>query len=151
MHLRMESEVLSTAVLLADHMRLRVLLSPPISMVGWSLNSSSFMPITNNFGWTESYQSTLRSVKGLKEKARQRIKNHVKEGPCGIVYDNCDLSLGVSEQSDTKQSQLISITSGLLIPTIGNPEGGLKQSHFNIDVPIFNESPGDASIREKIT
>ena len=32
----------------------------------------------------------------------------------------------------------------------------MKQSHFNIDVPlelgdIFNESPGDASIREKIT
>ena len=62
----------------------------------------------------------------------------------------------VSEQSDTKQSQLISITFALLIPTVGNPEGGLKQSHFNIDVPlelgdIFNESPGDASIREKIT
>ena len=95
-------------------------------------------------------------MKGLKEKAHQRIKDRVKEGPCGIVYDNCDLSLGVGEQSDTKQSQLISITSALLIPTVGNPEGGLKQSHFNIDVPlelgdIFNESPGDASIREKIT
>jgi hypothetical protein len=44
----------------------------------------------------------------------------------------------------------------LLIPIVGNPKGGLKQSHFNIDVPlelgdIFNESPGDAAIREKIT
>ena len=141
----------------AKHPRLCNLLP---AVMGLLLQSSGakrhIYSITNNLGWTESYQSTLRSVKGLKEKTRQRIKDRIKEGPCGIVYDNCDLSLGVSEQSDTKQGQLISITSALLVPIIGNPEGGLKQSHFNIDVPlelgdITKESPGDASIREKIT
>jgi len=141
----------------AKHPRLCNLLPAVMALLLQSSGAKRHVySITNNLGWTESYQSTLRSVKGLKEKAHQRIKDRVKEGPCGIVYDNCDLSLGVSEQSDTKQSQLISITSALLIPTVGNPEGGLKQSHFNIDVPlelgdIFNESPGDPSIREKIT
>jgi hypothetical protein len=79
----------------AKHPRLCNLLPAVMALLLQSSGAKRHIySITNNLGWTESYQSTLRSVKGLKEKARQRIKDRIKEGPCGIVYDNCDLSLG---------------------------------------------------------
>src|ERR1700735_927660 len=79
----------------AKHPRLCNLLPAVMALLLQSSGAKRHIySITNNLGWTESYQSTLRSVKGLKEKARQRIKDRIKEGPCRIVYDNCDLSLG---------------------------------------------------------
>ena len=86
--------------------------------------------LTNSFDWTESYYSVLRSVDGLMNKARAFIESR-KENPWAIVYDNCDLSIGVSDQSDTKKNELISITTGLLIPGRCHPVGGIKQSDFH--------------------
>ena len=91
--------------------------------------------LTNSFDWTESYYSVLRSVDGLMNKARAFIESR-KENPWAIVYDNCDLSIGVSDQSDTKKNELISITTGLLIPGRCHPVGGIKQSDFHLEMEL---------------
>jgi hypothetical protein len=92
--------------------------------------------ITNSFGWTESYDSVLRSIDGLMNKGRAFIQSRIKESTWAIVYDNCDLSIGVSEQSDTKKNELISITTGLLIPGRCHPVGGIKQSDLHPEIEL---------------
>jgi hypothetical protein len=110
------------------------------AIVGLLLHSSGakrhVYRITNSFGWTESYDSVLRSVDGLMNKARAFIKSRIKESAWAIVYDNCDLSIGVSDQSDTKKNELISITTGLLIPGRCHPVGGIKQSDFRPEMEL---------------
>jgi len=56
--------------------------------------------ITRAFGFTESYVSAMGSVlHGLVAKAKRFIKDHIQlEGSFAFVYDNCDLSVEVSEQ-----------------------------------------------------
>jgi len=109
------------------------------AVVGLLLHSSGakrqVYRLTNSFGWTESYDSVLRSVDGLMNKARAFIESR-KENPWAIVYDNCDLSIGVSDQSDTKKNELISITTGLLIPGRCHPVGGIKQSDFHPEMEL---------------
>jgi hypothetical protein len=110
------------------------------AVIGLLLHSSGakrqIYRITNSFGWTESYDSVLRSVDGLMNKARAFIGSRIKESAWAIVYDNCDLSIGVSEQSDTKKNELISITTGLLIPGRCHPARGIKQSDFDPEVKL---------------
>ena len=58
--------------------------------------------ITRAFGFTEShdYHSAMGSVQGL-------MNPIWFEGSFAFVYDNCDLSVGVSEQGTNKKSELI--------------------------------------------
>lgn len=93
--------------------------------------------ITRAFGFTESYDSAMSSIQGLIAKAKDFIKSRIQlEGSFAFVYDNCDLSIGVSEQGDTKKNELISITSALIIPVVEPPLGGLKQAHFDPAVGV---------------
>src|SRR3984957_19655274 len=86
--------------------------------------------ITRAFGFTESHDSA-----GLIAKAKDFIKNRIRlDGSFAFVYDNCDLSIGVSEQG--KKSELISIASALIVPVVEPPLGGLKQAHFDVAVGI---------------
>lgn len=88
--------------------------------------------ITRAFGFTESYDSAMGSVQGLISKAKHFIKDRVRlEGSFAFVYDNCDLSVGVSEQGNNKKNELIPITSALIVPVVEPPLGGLKQAHFD--------------------
>ena len=91
--------------------------------------------ITRAFGFTESYDSAMASIQGLIAKAKDFIKNRIRlDGSFAFVYDNCDLSIGVSEQG--KKSELISIASALIVPVVEPPLGGLKQAHFDVAVGI---------------
>jgi len=93
--------------------------------------------ITRAFGLTESYDSAMGSVQGLITKAKQFIKDRIRfEGSFAFVYDNCDLSVGVSEQGNNKKNELISITSALIVPVVEPPLGGLKQAHFDPTVGV---------------
>jgi hypothetical protein len=74
--------------------------------------------ITNALGWTEYFSSVIQSVEGLKDQALDFMKEFIKK-PWLVAYDNCDLKVGVSQQSDTKKNTLFSITSALLSPAIG--------------------------------
>jgi hypothetical protein len=74
--------------------------------------------ITNALGWTESFGSVIQSVEGLKDQALDFMKEFIKK-PWLVAYDNCDLKVGLSQQSDTKKSTLFSITSALLSPAVG--------------------------------
>ena len=73
----------------------------------------------------------MASIQGLIAKAKDFIKNRIRlEGSFAFVYDNCDLSIGVSEQGNTKKSELISITSALIVPVV------VKQAHFDMAVGV---------------
>jgi hypothetical protein len=79
----------------------------------------------------------MASIQGLIAKAKDFIKNRIRlDGSFAFVYDNCDLSIGVSEQGNTKKSELISITSALIVPVVEPPLGGLKQAHFDMAVGV---------------
>jgi len=93
--------------------------------------------ITRAFGFTESYDSAMASIQGLIAKAKDFIKNRIRlDGSFAFVYDNYDLSIGVSEQGNTKKSELISIASALIVPVVEPPLGGLKQAHFDMAVGV---------------
>ena len=93
--------------------------------------------ITRAFGFTESYDSAMGSVHGLVDKAKSIIKDRIQlEGSYAFVYDNCDLSVGVSEQGNNKKNEVICITSALIVPVVEPPPGGLKQAHFDPTVGI---------------
>ena len=79
----------------------------------------------------------MGSVHGLVAKAKRFIKDRIRfEGSFAFVYDNCDLSVGVSEQGNNKKNELISITSALIVPVVEPPLGGLKQAHFDPTVGV---------------
>ena len=93
--------------------------------------------IASAFGFTESYDSAMGRVQGLVAKAKDFIKSRIQlDGSFAFVYDNCDLSIGVSEQGNDKKSELISITSALIFPVVEPPLGGLKQAHFDPAVGV---------------
>ena len=93
--------------------------------------------VTRAFGFTESYDSAMASIQGLIAKAKDFIKNRIRlDGSFAFVYDNYDLSIGVSEQGNTKKSELISIASALIVPVVEPPLGGLKQAHFDMAVGV---------------
>ena len=106
--------------------------------------------ITNTFGWTESYKSVMGSVKGLRSNAVRFIQQYT-EKPFVAVYDNCDISRGVSEQSFDKRGELISICSALLTPGNMMPDRGLWQSDFiryPIGLPDWHRPMRDANMKE---
>ena len=94
--------------------------------------------ITNSLGLTESYDSVLRTVEGLHSKAVEYLITRSRETIWAVAYDNCDLYIGVSEQSDGKKGENHSITSCIMFPYPGVLEDGsfrpLQQSDFRHDV-----------------
>jgi hypothetical protein len=95
-------------------------------------------------------------IQGLVAKAKDFIKSRIHEGSFAFVYDNCDLSIGVSEQGNSKKSELISITSALIVPVVEPPLGGLKQAHFDpavgIDLDdIYHDSLSTDNVQRQMT
>jgi hypothetical protein len=113
--------------------------------------------ITRAFGFTESYDSAMGSIQGLVAKVKDFIKSRIQlEGSFAFVYDNCDLSIGVSEQGNNKKSELISITSALIVPVVEPPLGGLKQAHFDpavgVDLSdIYDDPLGTDNVQRQMT
>ena len=58
--------------------------------------------LTQSFGFTESYDSVMSTVRGLRSKALDAIADRFQATPHAIAYDNCDVYLGVSEQGNKK-------------------------------------------------
>ena len=92
--------------------------------------------LTQSLGFTESYDSALSTVRGLRTLALDTIADRFQATPHAIAYDNYDVYLGVSEQG-LKTGGNFSITSGLMYPIQGVPvpgggARGLLQSDFLI-------------------
>ncbi|KAF7857268.1 hypothetical protein EAF04_009509 [Stromatinia cepivora] len=77
--------------------------------------------------FTESYDSVISSVRGLRDKAEKHIRKRYQNDICGVAYDNCDIKVGVHEQANDKKGELYSITIGIMYPYTGIPsENGEK-------------------------
>ena len=84
-------------------------------------------------------------MEGLKDQALDFMKEFIKK-PWLVAYDNCDLKVGVSQQSDTKKNTLFSITSALLSPAIGLwrslTESDFKRTKLELDRFVKPERDG---------
>ena len=92
--------------------------------------------ITQPIGLTESYDTVLSTTRGLRKKAVEFIQTWFQRSISALGYDNCDMRLGVSEQSNDKKAQMFSITTAVMyaysgIPVPGGVPRPLKQSDFN--------------------
>ena len=92
----------------------------------------SLFHLANQMGIVSSYWTVMETIKGLKEKAQQDIEQLGKQGPFfAVAYDNCELTIGVQEQSLNHQQKLHSITTGCIVPGRDFPPEGLWQSMIN--------------------
>lgn len=92
--------------------------------------------ITQPIGLTESYDTVLSTTRGLRTKAVEFILTWFRRSIAALGYDNCDMRLGVSEQSNDKKAQMFSITTAVMyaysgIPVPGGVTRPLKQTDLN--------------------
>lgn len=100
--------------------------------------------LTNTLGFTESYNTTLETISGLKEKALEHLRERILKGNWAFCFDNCDLYVGTSEQGGERKATVESITVGLI--TAG-PQ--LRQDQFNLRSTLRIDDITDNSERDK--
>lgn len=116
-----------TTICFTKHSRLCNYLPALMSLLLYSTGIKRHVfSLTNTLGLTESYNSTLETIDGLKEKALEHLQQRVKKGNWAFVFDNCDMYVGTSKQGGERKATVESITVGLVI---GGPH--LRQDQFN--------------------
>jgi hypothetical protein len=89
------------------------------------------------FGVTVSYQSIMRSIKQLSEKAAESV---AETGCCSddavTAYDNFEQVEGVKEQRVEGNDRFHSVTTGEVIRGIDIPPGGLRQEMLDPRVEL---------------
>ena len=130
-HIRSRILSVLSIICFTRHQRLCNFLPAVMGLMLFSAGTNKqIFSITNSMGWTESWRSIYRSVGGLQESARNLARRFISDGPWAVVYDNCELTTGVSEQDDVSRNQLHSITTALLLPGTNLPINGLAQGDF---------------------
>ncbi|KAH0542723.1 hypothetical protein FGG08_002862, partial [Glutinoglossum americanum] len=90
------------------------------------------LDLLTQLGVTVSYQSIMRSIKLLSEKAAESVaETGCQSSDAVTAYDNFEQVEGVKEQRVGENDRLHSVTTGEVIRGIDIPPGGLRQDMLN--------------------